>query len=295
MGYLLGVTLLWSFSFSLIGVYLAGQVDSYFAVLTRITLACLVFLPFLRPRLLDRRRTLGLMGIGAVQLGLMYVCYYQSFVLLSVPEILLFTIFTPIYIALLDNLLCRRLDMFQLAMAGLAVLGAALIRYQAPGDDFWTGFFMVQGANLCFAIGQVGYRHLMRDVEGTFPAMNVFGWFYVGALLVALPAWVLLGNSDHLPSTPVQWGVLAWLGMVASGAGYFLWNQGARRVDAATLAVMNNLLIPAGLLVNLLIWNRDADLSRIAQGGAVMLLALLGSEWWRRRSMRSSAVAAEFS
>ena len=295
MGYLLGVTLLWSFSFSLIGVYLAGQVDSYFAVLTRITLACLVFLPFLRPRLLDWRRTLGLMGIGAVQLGLMYVCYYQSFVLLSVPEILLFTIFTPIYIALLDNLLCRRLDMFQLAMAGLAVLGAALIRYQAPGDAFWTGFFMVQGANLCFAIGQVGYRHLMRDVEGTFPAMNVFGWFYVGALLVALPAWALLGNSDHLPSTPVQWGVLAWLGTVASGAGYFLWNQGARRVDAATLAVMNNLLIPAGLLVNLLIWNREADLSRIAQGGAVMLLALLGSEWWRRRSMRSSAIAAEFS
>lgn len=295
MGYLLGVTLLWSFSFSLIGVYLAGQVDSYFAVLTRISLACLVFLPWLRPRLLDRRRTLGLMGVGAVQLGLMYVCYYQSFVLLTVPEILLFTIFTPIYIALLDNLLCRRLDLVQLAMAVLAVLGAALIRYQAVGDAFWTGFLMVQGANLCFAIGQVGYRHLMRGVEGSFPALNVFGWFYIGALLVAVPAWWWLGDASNLPTTSVQWGVLAWLGMAASGAGYFLWNQGARRVDAATLAVMNNLLIPAGLLVNLLIWNREADLSRIALGGAVMLLALLGSEWWRRRSAPPPSASAEFS
>ncbi len=46
MGYLIGVTALWAFSFSLIGVYLAGQVDSYFAVLLRVALGMLVFLPF---------------------------------------------------------------------------------------------------------------------------------------------------------------------------------------------------------------------------------------------------------
>ncbi|MFT7194919.1 MAG: hypothetical protein ACI8U1_002565, partial [Rheinheimera aquimaris] len=39
MSYLVGVTLLWAFSFSLIGVYLAGQVDPYFAVLLRVGLA----------------------------------------------------------------------------------------------------------------------------------------------------------------------------------------------------------------------------------------------------------------
>lgn len=50
MRYLIFVTLLWAFSFNLIGVYLAGQVDSYFAVLTRVILAGLVFLPFTRWR-----------------------------------------------------------------------------------------------------------------------------------------------------------------------------------------------------------------------------------------------------
>ena len=39
MRYLIFVTLLWAFSFNLIGAYLAGQVDSYFAVLTRVLLA----------------------------------------------------------------------------------------------------------------------------------------------------------------------------------------------------------------------------------------------------------------
>lgn len=48
MRYLVFVTALWAFSFSLIGVYLAGKVDSYFAVLMRIVLAGLIFLPLTR-------------------------------------------------------------------------------------------------------------------------------------------------------------------------------------------------------------------------------------------------------
>ena len=46
MPYLLIVTVLWAFSFSLIGQYLAAQVDSDFAVLLRVLIAAAVFLPF---------------------------------------------------------------------------------------------------------------------------------------------------------------------------------------------------------------------------------------------------------
>ena len=42
MGYLLFVTLIQAFSFSLIGEYLAGHVDSYFAVLVRVLLLSLI-------------------------------------------------------------------------------------------------------------------------------------------------------------------------------------------------------------------------------------------------------------
>jgi drug/metabolite transporter (DMT)-like permease len=42
-------TILWAFSFSLIGEYLAGHVDSYFSVLMRVGLAALVFLPSCAP------------------------------------------------------------------------------------------------------------------------------------------------------------------------------------------------------------------------------------------------------
>ena len=283
MGYLVGVTALWAFSFSLIGVYLAGQVDSYFAVLVRVVLAALVFLPFLRPGLLVGRQRLALMGLGAVQLGLMYIFFYQSFLLLSVPEVLLFTIFTPLYVTLLDDALFKRFTPFYLVTAALAVVGAAVIRYDGIDSGFWLGFLVVQGANICFALGQVGYRRLSVSLPSELPRYSVFAWFYLGALAVALPAFALLGNAAALPTAGVQWGVLAWLGLVASGLGYFLWNVGATRVDAGALAIMNNALIPAGLAVNLLIWNRDADLLRLALGGAIIAGSLVLNEWWLRR------------
>lgn len=289
MAYLVGVTVLWAFSFSLIGVYLAGQVDSYFAVLLRVGLATLVFLPFLRPRLLRGKQRLALMALGAIQLGIMYTFFYQSFLLLSVPEVLLFTIFTPIYIALLDDLMFGRFTPIYLLSAVLAVVGAAVIRYDGVDSGFWMGFLVVQGANLCFAIGQVGYRRLAADLPADLPWHNVFGWFFIGALVIALPVFLLFGNSAALPTTGVQWGVLAWLGLVASGVGYFAWNQGATRVDAGTLAVMNNALIPAGLAVNLLIWNREAEMSRLLLGAAIMAASLWLNHWWRQRQRMQPA------
>lgn len=70
-------------------------------------------------------------------------------------------------------------------------------------------------------------------------------------------------------------GVLIYLGTIASGLGYFMWNKGATIVNVGVLAIMNNLLIPAGILVNLLIWNRDADIMRLSLGGGLILIALL--------------------
>lgn len=275
MIYLSAVTLLWAFSFSLIGVYLAGQVDSYFAVLTRVVLASLVFLPFLLRKPVAPALALRLMAIGAIQLGSMYLFYYQSFLLLSVPEVLVFTIFTPVYVTLIYDLLAGRFHPSYLATAVLAIAGAAVMRYNQLSSDFWLGFFVVQGANLCFASGQVLYKRLLETWPSSRPIVQheVFGWFYVGALLLVLPAWLLLGG-DKLPTTPLQWGILLWLGVVASGLGYFFWNLGATRVSSGQLAIMNNALIPAGLLVNLLIWNRDTDLLRLAGGAAIMMLAL---------------------
>lgn len=293
MPYLIAVTLLWALSFSLIGEYLAGQVDSYFAVLTRILLACLLFLPLLRPRRLPTGMTPGLLLVGALQFGVTYICLYLSFELLTVPEVLLFTIFTPLYIALIDNMLRRHFSIGPVVATLVAVVGAGIIRYDGISDSYVKGFLLLQLANLAFAAGQTGYAHLIRRCQADHRQQwQGFGLFFIGALIVVLPAWLLLGDHGRLPHTPLHWGVLAWLGLVASGLGFFFWNRGATQVDAGTLGIMNNALIPAGLVVNLLIWNQQADLSRLLIGGAVIAFSLwLNLRWddWVARLRKSAS------
>lgn len=286
MFYLSIVTVLWAFSFSLIGVYLAGQVDAWFSVLIRVVLASLVFIPFTQFRNVSKKLILKLMLIGGFQLGLMYCFYYQSFLLLTVPEVILFTIFTPLYVTLFYDFLKGRFSPWYCVTALIAVLGALIIRFSTVNEQFLLGFLMVQGSNICFAIGQVGYKYVMEQKPNALPQRAIFGYFYFGAVIVAAIAFALFGNINKLPTTAVQWSVLIYLGTVASGIGYFAWNRGACIVNAGALAVMNNALVPAGLLVNITIWNRDENLVRLAIGGSVILFSLWINETWVKRKTR---------
>ncbi len=287
MAYLSAVTLLWAFSFSLIGVYLAGQVDSWFSVLIRIALASVLFLPFLKRKGIPPLLIVKLAAIGGIQLGLMYGFYYKSFLLLTVPEVLLFTVFTPIYVTLIYDLLKKRFSAWYLVTAAIAVLGAVVIKNTAINENFIVGFLVVQGANLCFAIGQVCYKKLMENQTITIPQHTIFGYFYLGALIVAVIAFLLFGNTAKLPTTSTQWGILIYLGLIASGLGYFAWNKGACQVNAGALAIMNNALVPAGLIVNIVIWNRNIDLISLTIGGAIIVFSLWLNETWVKRKVKS--------
>lgn len=274
MWILWAVTALWAASFSLIGEFLAGQVDGYIAVYIRMLLALLLFLPLWRPKRLAFAQQWRLAAIGAIQIGVMYLFLYHAFLYLTVPEVLLFTIFTPLYVTLIDDVLFERKHLparWWLA-AALAVVGAAVIRFNTLSDDFVIGFLLIQAANICFAAGQVFYKRLELGSERN--QVHVFALFFLGATIVSSLAMAAFANFDKWPSTTLQWGILIWLGLGASGLGYLAWNLGAKRVNVAQLATMNNMLIPAGLLINFAFWGQAVDWLRLALGGAILLASV---------------------
>ena len=286
MGYLLIVTLIQAFSFSLIGEYLAGHVDSYFAVLVRVVLAGLVFIPLTRWRQVEPGFMRGMLLIGALQFGITYVCLYLSFRVLTVPEVLLFTILTPLHVTLIEDALNRRFNPWALVAALVAVSGAAVIRFDSISGDFFKGFLLLQLANFTYAAGQVLYRRLVARYPTELPHYRRFGFFYLGALAVVLPAFLAFGKADFLPDAPLQWAVLVFLGLVSTALGMYWWNKGACLVTGGTLAVMNNLHVPVGLLLNLLIWNQHEPLGRLLLGGLVILFAV----WLSRLDRRAATV-----
>ena len=278
MPYLIFVTILWAFSFSLIGQYLAGSVDSDFAVLMRVVIAAAVFIPFTRWRNLPWRLLAGLWLAGALQFGVTYLCLYRSFTVLTVPEVLLFTVLTPIYVTLLDDSLARRFNPWALVAAAVAVTGGIIIRFEKIEGEYLIGFLLLQLANATFAAGQVLCRQLLAKYPTDQPLHRFFGHFFLGALVLVIPSFLLFGDPARLPQTSVQWGVLVWMGLFATALGMYGWVRGSTQVDAGTLAIMNELHVPAGLLVNLLIWNQHADLWRLKLGGGLIFLSLFINE-----------------
>ncbi|WLT30283.1 EamA family transporter [Geothrix sp. PMB-07] len=269
---LLLVSVLWALSFGLTAQ--VSGLGAPFVTAARTLLAALVFLPFLRVGGLKPRQILGFLGIGALQFGLMYLLYIASFRWLQSSEVALFTIFTPLFVTLVGDLLEGRRSWFFLVVASIAVLGTGICVWTGLGRTglLW-GFLLMQGANFCFALGQVLYRRV-APASGKSDH-QLMGLLYLGASAVAV---AMAAPSFHwhqvLGLTLRQGWVLVYLGVVASGLGFFLFNAGARRTDLGTLAIFNNMKIPLAILASGLIFHEPVAWSRLMVGGSVIALAL---------------------
>ena len=287
MIYLFVVSLIWAFSFGLIKGQLTG-LDANFVAAARLVISLAVFLPFLRLRNVPGRLRLRLILTGAVQYGLMYIAYTYAFQYLQAYEVALFTIFTPLYVTLINDAYQHRFHPISLAATVLAVAGTTVVKEgNLLRPELLTGFLVVQVSNLAFAFGQVDYKETLKkypDLSDT----RIFGLLYLGGALAAgLPA-VFTTPWQTMALTGSQLLTLIYLGAVASGVCFFMWNVGARKVHTGTLAVFNDLKITLAVTVSLVFFGEKASLPHLLIGGLIVLAALLMNEWGAKRAAARS-------
>jgi len=275
MIHLLAASLLWAFSFGLIKGQLAG-LDPVAVSCGRLLLASAAFSPLILKSALSRRTVYSAMGLGMLQFGLMYVLYIASYRWLPAWMVALFTIFTPLYVVLFSDLLERKFRPRHLVCAALAVVGAGVVVATAmPAEADWRGIVLLQGANLCFAAGQVYFVRLKRRADGK--EATLLGWMYLGAALLTLVAVLvgMAGGGQPLAGWHGKaWWVLLYLGLLPTALGFYLWNKGATRVEAGLLASANNLKVPLAVLVSWLVFGEEAAYGRVALGLVIILGAL---------------------
>jgi len=273
MQYLAIVSLIWAFSFGLIGNTLTG-IDPIFVATVRLGVAGLVFLPFFRLSQVPTGSHLKLISCGAVQFGVMYVCYMTAFKFVPAQShlVALFSILTPLYVVLINDLRQRQFHRKYLYAALLAIAGAATIKAKAGSmDSLWIAFGLMQIAGLAFGFGQVYYRDWKRNHPET-KDHQIFALLYAGGFLVAAIACSLFTDGEKTQLDTQQIQVLAYLGIIASGVGFFLWNKGAAISRAGTLAAFNNAVVPLAMACSLFIFGEISEI----EGGALLRL-ILGS------------------
>ncbi|MGB1127198.1 MAG: EamA family transporter [Opitutales bacterium] len=276
MIYLLLTSLIWAFSFGLIGNVLKG-LDPLLVAGARLFIALLVLLPLLRPRRLSGNDRLYLLAIGAVQFGLMYSAYLSAFRFVPSHMVALFSVLTPLYVVLIHDLRQGRFTPVYLLAALLSVAGAATIKARGgETGSLWAGFGLMQISGIAFAYGQVAYRDWvqakkMQSIGSAFKDSDGFAYLYAGGAVTALLASFLLSPTPTqlLAASPAQMGVILYLGVVASGLGFFLWNKGASLSSPGALAACNNALVPMAIFVSLFIFGeiRDASANELIRFG----------------------------
>lgn len=263
-------TICFSLSFGLIKSQLAGLSSDLITAL-RLILAFIVFIPFASKLNLKKHLTAGL--IGAIQFGLMYLCFIESFKYLQGYEVAILTTTTPMFVALCSSLLGKKMKFIYLISIILSILGGIIIIYKTGPTDFVThGVILVQLANFFFAIGQILWRNYIRD-----DSSKLMSSAYLGATICILPFFVLSGNIDIHSINYYQWITIAYLGIVPTGIGFWLWNKGAKQVSPQILSVMNNLKIPTSVLLSLMIFKEQIYLPQFILGCSLILIAIMVS------------------
>lgn len=287
MSVLFIISLIWACSFGLTKE--VSILDPNYIGFIRLSLSLPIFLPFLRLRGITASNIFHLMFIGAVQYGLFYCLYGLSYKYLLSYQVALFTIFMPIYVTLINDLYRKTFRAFHLANAGIAALGAGiiLIRPNLTFDvDLLIGFLLMQGASVCYSYGQIEYKRFIEK-NPALEDSKIFALLYAGAVPITGTALFLSGGWTAISNLNArQIYILLYLGLIASGICFYVWNKMTTHVTGGTLAVFNNVKIPLAVIASLTFFHEPIEWFQLLIGGFCITLAAWYSYRYENRTLK---------
>lgn len=267
MYYLIISTICFSLSFGLIKSQLAN-IPSDLVVFLRLLFAFSVFLPFFRKTEFKKHLLAALFGI--VQFGLMYIFFIRAFRYLQGNEIALLTTSTPLLVAICSSFFGERFKIVYIGSILFSILGAVIVIWDNVSFNFlFKGVILMELSNFCFALGQVLWRKFIGGSD-----IKLMASAYFASALFTLPFIFINVNLNAISISTSQWLAIFYLGIIPTGIGFWLWNKGGKMVSSTTLAVMNNLKIPMGVLFAIVIFHEKINFLHFAIGSIFILSAI---------------------
>ncbi len=251
-------------------------IDPFFIAFVRLASAFAVFVFFYKK--ISFYKIIRLFLIGATQFGLMYFFYLKSYQYLKAYEVAVLTITTPIMIVCIHSLLERTISLTQILAALLSVMASGVVVYHSTEFNLAVkGVLYVQLSNFFFSLGQILYKKYFP--HSRTESFAEFFWLVLGALVFISAVLVtqMLMLSKPVPISELnttQWLVMIYLGSIATGIGFYMWNLGAKRVSTSQLAVLNNAKVPLAVLVSWLVFKENVQLLQVTVSIALFGTAL---------------------
>lgn len=252
--------------------------------LARVGIGTLVLLPLAISR--HQRSThlpwgtiwcMGLLGVT-----LYYLTFNLSMVYISASQGALVQASIPAMTALVAVVWLReRATALRWLGIALSVAGVLIVfsgNGSAAGQSSLLGNSLMFASVVCWAL----YTALAKRAANFEPLVITVSVMGTGTLLL-LPFSAYEIMSGELQPLPVTgWLGLVYLGGVASGLAYALYNASLRHLDASAVGVYTNLIPIVGVLTGIVFLGEPLSLRAIL-GGAIVMLGV----WITSRSERS--------
>lgn len=257
--------------------------------LARVGIGTLVMLPLALARHQRGTRlpwgTIWLMGLVGVTLY--YLTFNLGMVYISASQAALVQASIPAMTALVAVLWLRErataLRWFGIALSVAGVLIVFSGNGSAPGQSSLLGNSVMFASVVCWAL----YTALAKRVSSFEPLVITVSVMGTGTLLL-LPFSAYEVMNGALQPLPVSgWLGLIYLGAVASGLAYALYNASLRHLDASAVGVYTNLIPVVGVLTGIVFLGEPLALRAIL-GGAIVMLGV----WITSRSERPDRAGA---
>lgn len=212
--------------------------------------------------------------LGAVAL-ISYVSQAFGLQYISSNRSAFLTSLNVLFVPLLAWMLGGRLSVKVILASALACCGIALMSWE--GGNNWSG----DGATLLSALSYATYvlmlsRMSQRHAARSLATTQIIMMAVIGAVILPFE------GMEHLASLPERlmpvWPTILFLGAVATAGMLFLQAIGQQRVSAAKAALIFA-LEPAFASVFSWLWLGEQLSQRAAMGGAIVVLAVVLSEW----------------
>ena len=221
--------------------------------------------------------------------GVMYTNFMLALTLTTVATVLVTMAIGPLVTALFSRVfLQHRLPARTWSAIGLAAIGIAWMfgRQALAGGSSMTGALVALGVPLAAAANWTLLQHLHQRhaADPSVQEPQMLPAVLIGALLSAA---VTLPLALPLSATPHDLGLLALLGVVQLAIPCLIVVRLAKVLAAPEISLLGLLEVIFGVL---LAWvgAGEAPGSEALVGGALVLVALIGNQWWALRERESS-------
>lgn len=234
---------------------------------TRWTLALLIILPFVLPRLWRKRQIIRDHLKILILLGIVGVASFNSLIYLGVQttqasNATLMQSAIPIIILVISTLfLGERAAAKQWFGVFISLSGVAALVSRGSMDNllalsFNSGDLWILTAVLCWSVYSVLLRWKPVELDG----FTFFGFTVTVAVIVLCPFMLMEFMAGERPVWKTQTvAAVVYMAVCPSILSYIFWNRGVAQLGAATAGLFIHLMPPFGLILSVLFLNERVE------------------------------------